>query len=185
MTDTDIIDMYFARDQRAVEETQKRYGGYCYSIAQRMLDNKEDSEECVNDALLSAWNSIPPNRPKYLNLFLAKLTRNRALDRIKVENAKKRGGSEVNLIYEELSECIGDGRDIESELMAKELSQAVNDFTSELPEREGDILIRRYFFMESVKDIAEEYDMTPGNVSVSLNRTRAKLRKYLEANGYI
>lgn len=91
MTDTDIIVMYFARDQRAVEETQKRYGGYCYSIAQRMLDNKEDSEECVNDALLSAWNSILPNRPKYLNLFLAKLTRNRALDRIKAENAKKEG----------------------------------------------------------------------------------------------
>ena len=67
MTDTDIIDMYFARDQRAVEETQKRYGGYCYSIAQRMLDNKEDSEECVNDALLSVWNSIPPNKPQYLN----------------------------------------------------------------------------------------------------------------------
>lgn len=185
MTDTDIIDMYFARDQRAVEETQKRYGRYCYSIAQRMLDNKEDSEECVNDALLSVWNSIPPNRPKFLNLFLAKLTRNKALDRIKTENAKKRGGNEVNLIYEELSECIGDGRDIESELLAKELSRAINDFTAELPEREGDILIRRYFFMESVKNIAEEYEMTPGNVSVSLNRTRAKLRKYLEAKGYI
>ncbi len=185
MTDADIIDMYFARDQRAVEETQKRYGGYCYSIAQRMLENREDSEECVNDALLLAWNSIPPNRPKYLNLYLAKLIRNKVLDKIKAENAQKRKGSEVNLIYEELSECISDGRDIESEILAKELRQAVNDFAAELPEREGDILIRRYFFMESVKDITEGYDMTPGNVSVSLNRTRAKLRKYLEAKGYI
>ena len=185
MTDTDIIDMYFARDQRAIEETQKRYGGYCYSIAQRILENKEDAEECVNDALLSVWNSIPPNRPKFFNLFLAKLTRNKALDRIKAEHAKKRGGSEVNLIYEELSECVSDGRNIESELLTKELRRAVNDFAAELPERDGDILIRRYFFMESVKDIAEEYDMTPGNVSVSLNRTRKKLKKYLEVKGYL
>jgi len=185
MEDTEIIEMYFSRDQKAVEETEKKYGGYCFAIADRILENREDSEECVNDTLLSAWNSIPPQRPKFLRMFLAKLTRNKALNRIKADTAKKRGNGEIPLIYEELSECVGDGRDIESELLAKELGKVVKTFVSGLPERDGDIFARRYFFMESVKDIAEGYGMTPANVSVNLNRTRAKLKTFLDNEGYL
>lgn len=185
MEDTDIIKLYFDRDQNAIEETRKKYGGYCLSLADRILENYQDSEECVNDILLATWNSIPPNRPKVFRMFLAKLTRNRALNRLKAENALKRGNGEKGMVYEELSELICDGRSIEAELIAKELEQAINRFVADLPEREGDIFIRRYFFIEPVKDIAEGYGMTPGNVSVTLNRTRKKLKEYLENNGYL
>ena len=185
MEDNDIIELYFARDQKAIAETKSKYSGYCFALANRILGSNEDAEECVNDTLFSAWNSIPPYRPKILRMFLAKLARNRALNRIKADRAKKRGSGEVTLVYEELSECISDGRDIESEIIAKELGQAVSSFIAALPEREGDIFIRRYFFMEAVKDIAEGYGMTPGNVSVTLNRTRGKLKEYLESSGYL
>ena len=185
MEDDDIIALYFDRDQNAIAKTKEKYGGYCFSLANRILENKEDSEECVNDILYSAWNSIPPQKPKYFRMFLAKLTRNRALNRIKAGNAKKRGDGEISLIYEELSEFISDGRDIESEIIAKELGHAVNSFVKELPEREGDIFIRRYFFMEAVKDIAEGYGMTTANASMNLGRTRKKLKEYLENNGYL
>ena len=106
MEDADIIAMYFERNQNAIAETKRKYGGYCFTLADRILGNKEDSEECVNDILFSAWNSIPPQRPKYLRMFLAKLTRNRALNRVKADSAGKRGGGETALIYEELSEFI-------------------------------------------------------------------------------
>jgi RNA polymerase sigma-70 factor (ECF subfamily) len=185
MEDDNIIALYFDRDQNAIAETKKKYGGYCFSLADRILENKEDSEECVNDILYSAWNSIPPQRPKYFRMFLAKLTRNRALNRIKADNAQKRGGDEISLIYEELSEFISDGRDTESEIIAKELGQAINSFVKELSEREGDIFIRRYFFIEAVKDIAEGYGLTLANVSMILGRTRKKLKEYLENNGYM
>ena len=185
MEDTDIIKLYFDRDQNAIEETRKKYGGYCLSLADRILENYQDSEECVNDILLAAWNSIPPNRPKVFRMFLAKLTRNRALNRLKAENALKRGNGEKEMVYEELSEFISDGSRIEDEFVAKELEQTINRFVAALPEREGDIFIRRYFFVEPVKDIAEGYGMTPGNVSVTLNRTRKKLKEYLENNGYL
>ena len=185
MEDTDIIKLYFDRDQNALEETRKKYGGYCLSLADRILENYQDSEECVNDILLAAWNSIPPNRPKVFRMYLAKLTRNRAMNRLKAENALKRGNGEKEMVYEELSEFISDGRSIEDELVAKELGQAINSFVADLPEREGDIFMRRYFFIEPVKDIAEGYGMTAGNVSVTLNRTRKKLKEYLKNNGYL
>ena len=185
MEDTDIIKLYFDRNQNALEETRKKYGGYCLSLADRILDNYQDSEECVNDILLAAWNSIPPNRPKVFRMYLAKLTRNRAMNRLKAENALKRGNGEKEMVYEELSEFISDGRSIEDELVANELGQVINRFVADLPEREGDIFIRRYFFVESVKNIAEGYGMSPGNVSVTLNRTRKKLKEYLKNNGYL
>lgn len=185
MEDAEIIKLYFDRNQKAVKETEEKYGRFCFSLANRILSSREDSEECVNDTLLSAWNSIPPQKPNILRAFLAKITRNKALNRLKADNSIKRGNGEVDLIYEELSECISDGRDMESELVAKELGQAVRRFVAELKERDGDIFTRRYFFMETVKDIAEGYGMTPGNVSVTLNRTRAKLKEFLESQGLI
>ena len=185
MEDDEIIALYFERDQNAIAETKKKYGGYCFSLADRILGNNEDSEECMNDILYSAWNSIPPQKPKYFRMFLAKLTRNRALNRIKADSAQKRGSGEISLIYEELSEFISDGRNVESEIIANELGQAINSFVIDLPEREGDIFIRRYFFMEAVKDIAEGYGMTPANVSMNLGRTRKKLKDHLENNGYL
>ena len=185
MEDAEIIELYFKRDENAIEETRKKYGGYCHSVANRLLGNLEDSEECVNDALLSAWNSIPPHRPKFLRMYLARIIRNRALNQIKANAAEKRGSGETALIYEEISEYVSDGRSIESEVLSKELGRMINEFVVALSEREGDVFIRRYFFMEPVKDIAEGYGMTPGNVSVLLNRTRKKLKDYLVTKGYL
>ncbi len=185
MEDVEIIELYFKRDENAIEETRKKYGGYCHSIANRILENLEDSEECVNDALLFTWNSIPPHRPKFLRMFLARIIRNRALNQIKANTAEKRGSGETALIYEEISEYVSNGRSIESEILAKELGSVINEFVAALSEREGDIFVRRYFFMEPVKNIAKGYGMTPGNVSVTLNRTRKKLKEYLVTKGYL
>lgn len=185
MEDVEIIELYYKRDENAIEETRKNYGGYCFALANRILGKIEDAEECVNDALLSAWNSIPPQRPKFLRMFLARIVRNRALNQVKANAALKRGGGEPDLIYEEISECISDGSTIESEILAKELGSTINGFVKGLPERDGDLFVRRYFFMESVRDIAENYGMTPGNVSVNLSRTRKKLRDHLVTKGYL
>ena len=118
-------------------------------------------------------------------MFLARIIRNRALNQVKANTAIKRGSGETDLIYEEISECISDGRSVESEILAKELGSTISDFVKGLPEREGDVFVRRYFFMESVRDIAGNYGMTPGNVSVILNRTRKKLRDHLVTKGYL
>ena len=185
MEDAEIIELYLKRDENAIEETKKKYNGYCFALANRILENDEDSEECVNDALLSTWNSIPPQRPKYLRMYLARIIRNRALNQVKANTAEKRGHGEVALIYDEISECLSDGRNIESEVLAKELGRVISDYVKTLPEREGDVFIRRYFFLEPVKDIAKGYGMTPGNVSVSLNRTRKKIKEHLVTKGYL
>ena len=185
MEDVEIIELYFQRDEKAIEETKIKYGGYCFALANRILGKMEDAEECVNDALLSAWNSIPPQRPRFLRMFLARIIRNRALNQVKANTAIKRGSGETDLIYEEISECISDGRSVESEILAKELGSTISDFVKGLPEREGDVFVRRYFFLESVKDIAGNYGMTPGNVSVILNRTRKKLGDHLVTKGYL
>ena len=179
MEDEQIIDLLFQRDQTALRETEQKYSRYLYAVAHNILGSHEDAEECVNDALLSAWNSIPPQRPSVLRIFLARLARNHAINRRKAALAGKRGSGEVALALEELEECIPGNSDTESSVIAEELSQAIGVFVRELPEREGDIFTRRYFYAESVKVIAEGYGLTQNNVSVMLNRTRRKLREYL------
>jgi RNA polymerase sigma factor, sigma-70 family len=182
MEDEKIIEMFFNRDSSALRETEQKYNRYMYSVTHRILGNHEDAEECVNDALLSAWNSIPPQRPVVLRSFLARLARNHAINRRKASTADKRGGGEAALAIEELEECIPGGSETEAEVMAEALDQAIRSFVRELPAREGNLFTRRYFFAESVKEIAERYDLKQNNVSVILNRTRKKLREYLTKN---
>lgn len=185
MDDSQIIELYRQRNDGAVSETEKKYGAYCFAIAENILHNPEEAEECVNDTLLHAWNAIPPQNPAVLRLFLARITRNLAFDRLNKRNAKKRGGGEIALVLDELSECIGGSSDTEAAFEAKELSRCVSLFIRSLPEREGNVLIRRYFFAESVADIAKRYGLSENNVMVILSRTRKKLKAHLLKEGYI
>lgn len=183
MRDEGILDLYWAREERAITETQKAYGNYCYSIAWHILFNREDSDECVNDTWLRAWNAIPPKRPGRLGVFLGTVTRNLALDRWKERHAMKRGKGEMLLALDELAECVPDMRDTEDMVEAAELERLLNEFLRTLPERECNVFLRRYWYVEEYGDIAKRYGMKLNTVKTSLFRTRAKLRAYLEREG--
>ena len=185
MEDSRIVELYWERNADAVSETAGKYGAYCFAIAENILHNAEDSEECVNDTWLRAWNAIPPQRPAVLRAFLAKITRNLAFNRFNARNAEKRGGGGMALVLDELGECLGDGADAEKAYEAKELRQCIRRFVRSLPEREGNVLVRRYFFAEPVADIAKRYGLSENNVMVILSRTRGKLKAHLLKEGYL
>ena len=184
MEDKAILDLYFARDELAITETDRKYGGYCYSIANRILCSSEDSEETVNDTYWQTWNSIPPQRPNFLKLFLAKITRNLALNRLQKLSAAKRGGGEVELVLEELAGCIPGTEQIDDQLNAKELARVIREFLDTLPERDQDIFLQRYFFFDDAEIIAARYKLKRTNVNLILSRTRSKLKTYLTQEGY-
>lgn len=185
MEDSKIIELYFARNEAAIAETDKKYGPYCHAIAYRILQNLSDSEECVNDTWLRAWNAMPPQRPGVLRQFLAKITRNLSLDRWRGANAEKRGGGETVLALEELGECISAGGDPATQLELAELKAAIAGFLKSLPERERSIFLRRYFYLEKPEQIAKAYLLKKANVRLILSRTRQKLREYLEKEGLL
>ncbi len=184
MEDDKIIDLYFARDEHAVVETDRKYGAYCFSLAKGILQNDQDSEETVSDTYWKAWNSIPPAKPNYLKLFLAKITRNLAFSRWRSNSAEKRGGGELDLVLEELEGCLCAPGSVEDGLNAKELALTIRRFLDTLPLREQSIFLRRYFFLEESNVIAERYGMKQATVLRTLSRTREKLRKYLTREGY-
>jgi len=184
MEDHQIVELYFQRNTDAIKETDSKYGSYCFAIADNILHNKEDSEECVNDTWFSAWNAMPPGRPTVLRMFLAKITRNLSFNRFESRNAEKRGGGEILLVLDELAECIADESDTENEYIAKELEECIRLFVRKLPERDGNVFVRRYFFAEPVSMIAKRYHMTDNHVMVALSRTRKKLKVHLEKEGY-
>lgn len=184
MEDEKIIDLYFARDEQALVQTEIKYGSYCKAIALRILENNEDAEEALSDTYLKAWNTIPPTRPSFFRLFLAKITRNLSFSRWRESAAQKRGGGAVVLALEELSECIPDASRADERVNLRELTQIIRAFLDTLPKREADVFLRRYFFVEDVPAIAARYAMRPDSLSRSLLRTRKKLKDYLIGEGY-
>lgn len=184
MEDEAILDLFFARDERAVAETDRKYGGYCFTLANSILNNTEDAEETVSDTYLKAWNTIPPKRPNIFKMFLAKITRNLAFSRWRGLSAAKRGGGEMELVLEELEGCICAPGGVEDRMNAKELASAIRAFLNTLPAREQDIFLRRYFFLEESGTIAMRYGMKQATVLRTLSRTREKLKKYLTQEGY-
>ena len=184
MEDSRIIDLYWQRNPDAITETNDKYGDYCFNVADNILKNHEDAEECVNDTWLRAWNTIPPQRPVKFKLFLAKITRNLAFDRYRAKGAEKRGQGEIDLVMDELSECISSRYSVCTEYEGKELAECIRNFAKTLPVRECNILLRRYFYTESVSDIAKKYGMKENNVTVILCRSRKKLKEYLMKEGY-
>ncbi len=185
MEDSRIIELCEKRDTEAISAMNDKYGDYCFTVANNILGNREDAEECVNDTWLRTWNAIPPHRPVWLKSFLAKITRNLALDRYTAKNADKRGGGETELVLEELSECIAGRETSESRFEAKELEECIGRFVKELPERDGNIFMRRYFFMEPTAETAKKFGMKESNVLLILSRTRKKLKAHLIKEGFV
>ncbi|MCR5485764.1 MAG: sigma-70 family RNA polymerase sigma factor [Clostridiales bacterium] len=184
MQDNEIIRLYWERNERAIEETDAAYGSYCRGISKSIVGNALDAEECVNDTYLRAWNSIPPERPSKLSLFLARITRNLSLDKVRKNNAKKRGSGEYISITEELEACLPAKDDVEKEIENEELSKTVNAFLHTLHERDSALFLLRYFYMKSVAECALRCGMSENGAKVKLHRLRAKLKTYLEKEEY-
>lgn len=183
MDDKKIIKLYFERSQKAIAETARKYGRYCHYIAFNIVGNDSDAEECVNDTYLRVWNAIPPKRPDNLQTFIGKITRNLALNRYEKMSAQKRGAGQIPLILDELYECIPDKNGDEKIVDDIIIKRTIDAFLSELQTDSRKIFIRRYWYMCSVKEIAQEYGITESKVCVSLYRTREKLKKKLEEEG--
>ena len=183
MNDREIVNLYWERSEQAVAETVKKFGRYCHRIAYNILENKEDSEECVNDTWMSAWNAMPDKRPEKLSPFLGRITRNFALKRIVSGHAKKRGGGEALLALEELDECVSSGYDPELEIENRELGREIDRFVSRLPEKEQLAFVCRYWYLAGEREIAEKLGLTRSGVNAMLRRTRKKLKIYLETEG--
>lgn len=179
MEDARIVDLYWQRSNAAIEETDRKYGPYCRSIAYNILQNHEDTEECIDDTYMGAWNSMPDKRPERLSPFLGRITRNLALMRTAKSKRLKRGGGERELCLEELSECIPSGLTPEREIEARELGLQLRRFMSSLKEDERLIFTSRYFYVYSIEDIAAKQGFSPSKVKVTLHRTRNKLKKFL------
>lgn len=180
MEDYKILDLYFDRQESAIEETDKKYGKYCYSISYNILESHEDAGETVNDTYLKVWNTVPPSRPDPLKPYVGMVSRQLSLNRWEKRGALKRGG-ETAVALDELSECVGGGEDI-GESVA--LSDTVNRFLKGLSRDTRRVFVRRYFYVSSIKEIAKDYNMKESAVSMTLLRTREKLRAFLEKEGF-
>lgn len=185
MQDHAIVELFFQRNEAAISESQTKYGGYCYQIAHNILSVHEDSEECVSDTWMNAWNAMPPQRPKYLRLFFARITRNLAFDRYRMSRAKKRGGGVMDTVLWELSQCIPAEGDAATEAEYHALLEVITKYLAGLPERDRKIFLRRYFYTEPIERIAKSCHLTANNVSVILSRIRAGLRVQLTKEGFL
>ena len=178
MDDNEILDLYFARSEQAIVQTDQKYGFYCYSIAKRILSDPLDAEESVNDTYAEVWKSIPPRRPKYFFAFLASICRHLSLNRVDWKQAAKRRAQVVPLT-EEMENCIPDTVH-ERQMEAKELGRLLDLFLESLPKDSRLIFLRRYWYVDSVPEIAARYGMTESKVKMQLSRTKEKLRLFLE-----
>lgn len=180
MQDRDILDLYFARDERAIAESSQKYGTYCLGIAKNILQNMQDAEECVNDTWLRTWNSIPPAKPTLLKTYLGKITRNLALDKYKTSHREKRGCGEVAVAFDEISEITASDYRADDAWREQAFVELLNQFLYSLPERQRNIFVRRYFYTDSVPDIARRFGTSQPNVLKILSRTRQRLKEYLD-----
>ena len=183
MEDKDIIKLYFARDEAAVSETEKKYSVYCGAIAKNILNKREDEEESLNDTWLCAWNDIPPSRPKIICAYLGRISRNLSIDLLRRRGAQKRGGPE--LILSELDEALPDKNNVERELEGRELASAINEFIRSLSPKERFFFLRRYWYCDSVGEIAKQSGVSQQRISQTLFRLRARLKKKLSEEEYI
>lgn len=184
MTDAQIVEMYWNRNEQAISVTSEKYGTYCYSVAYGILHNEEDSKESVNDTYLSTWNSIPPHKPGILKTFLGKITRRLSIDRWRRKKAEKRGG-EIAEVLDELSECISQSGDPIAEMEKEMLDKTINTFVRELKDMEQRVFLCRYWYAKPVKEIAKLFGFSESKVKVMLMRTRNKLKTRLNEEGLL
>ena len=181
MDDTAIIELFWAKNQDAIAETDKAYGRRLQGIAQRIILVREDAQECVNDTYYKAWETIPPTRPQHLFAYLAKICRNAALGMLDWKNAVKRKAEVVSLTTE-MESCIPDSRR-DAVLEEKELGRILSSFLRTLSTENRMIFLRRYWYVDTVAEIADRYGLTEGAVMTRLSRTRSKLANYLAKEG--
>lgn len=184
MEDREILALFERRDEAALAWTARKYGSYCRTIAARCLPRREDQEECLNDVWVRAWETIPPQRPRELRLYLGAIARNLSFSRWRTIYAEKRGGAAVELALDELDECLPAPGTPEEAVESRALSEAVNRFLAGLGRRDRGIFLRRYYYNETAPEIAARYQMKQGHVQVILSRTRGKLRVFLSKEGY-
>jgi len=183
MDDNSIVTLYWKRDESAITQTAEKYGPYCQSIACRILHNIQDAEEVVNDTYSAAWNSIPPHRPAVLATFLGKITRRLSLKLWRARNTQKRGVGETALAFDELDECIPDGRRIDEGLEEKELVRILDEFLLGLSPDERHVFIRRYWHFLPISALCEQFGFSRSKVESMLHRTRKKLLLRLKKEG--
>ncbi len=184
MEDNAIIELFFARSEQAIRELDDKYGRVCHSLSYHILNNRQDAEECVNDAYLGAWNAIPPARPNPLPAFLCKIVRNLSLMRYHANKAVKRGGN-CTLALEELEGCLASPHTVEGAIEEQELIRLIEHFLDTLSPENRVLLMRRYWFLDSYREIAARTGLSEKNVSVRLTRIRKQLRHYFEERGVV
>lgn len=182
MEDDEIIKLYLLRNENAIYETNTKYGKYCSTIANNILYDDEDSKECVNDTYLNVWNAIPPKIPNIFKAFLGKITRNLALNMYEKKKSKKRN-CETPIIIDELEDCIPSKDNVELKIEEKQLSKYINEFLESLPQNKRRIMVERYWYLNSIKNISLKYNLGQSNVKMTLLRLRKDLKKYLEERG--
>ena len=185
MEDAYIVNLYWARNEDAIPKTAEKYGWFCYTIAKNILTFHEEAEECVNDTYLQAWNAIPPHSPGCLRTFLGKLTRNISFNRYKHNTAAKRGGGQMDLVLSELGDCVSGNDDVQSQVERKLCVEAINTFLRSLPQQKRSIFLCRYWYADSIADIARRFDLSTGAVAMTLSRLRRNLRRHLEKLGVL
>ena len=183
MEDEDILLLFSQRRESAIAETQSKYGRLCLRVADGILCDERDAEECVNDVWLRAWDAIPPERPERLSAWLAKVTRNLALSRLRSRNAQKRGGGELPAVLDELAECIPGGKDPQRTVEDRELSEYIDRFLASLGREERDLFTARYFFAAPISELRQRTGFTEAKLRSRLHRTRKKLKHYLKEEG--
>lgn len=184
MEDSRIIELFYARSEQAIKELSKKYGALCTHVARNILNSRQDAEECVNDAYLGAWNTIPPENPNPLRTYICRIVRNLSIMRYHSNTAKKRN-SYYDAALDELEDCITSVSSVEDEISVRELSRLLDAFLDNLDVENRVIFVRRYWYSDSVSEIAERLGVSSNNISVRLSRIRSKLKKFLEKEGYI
>lgn len=184
MLDSEIVELYWKRDEKAISETKSSYGKYLFKIANNILSDFEDSMESVNDTYYAAWNSMPPQRPSILSTYLGKLTRRISIDIFRKRNREKRRVSEYALSLNELEDCVSGGNTPEEEIEVQLLAKVINEFLRKQPEEARNLFIGRYYFLDSLKDVARYCGVSEGKAKSILFRTRCNLKVHLEKEGF-
>ena len=184
MDDSQIVDLYLARDERAISETAQKYGGRLRQLAQRILDDAQSAEECENDTYHAAWNCIPPHTPRmYLFAFLGRITRHLAIDECRRESAQRRQ-TLICELTQEMEECISGRSDVAGTVEAGALAQAIDVFLGSCTEEQRDMFVRRYWYFDTVQELSTRYDCSQSKIKTTLFRLRERLKRYLEKEGY-
>ena len=183
MEDREIIELYHRRDERAITETEEKYGPYCMRIARNLLDAREDAEECVSDTWYAAWTRMPPALPQCLRAFLGRITRSLSISRFRAAHAQKRGGGELEVLLSELEDCVPDPQGVEQAVEGRLLTGWIADWLESLGADERALFLRRYWYADGVQALAEQWGCTANQMARRMLRLRRSLKEFLESKG--